>query len=129
MMMYFRSKKYHDEIDCSFFVNDGPNPGDMSKYIVGDTVTIIFSIPQNVSDAINENLSERSGVRVITDFDNKNPAVHIPFLVVDRRHALSWKKTGNLRELGTSIILEAKNGYWEDVFMWVCCAKVPQWAI
>lgn len=127
-MINFRSRKDHGEIDCSFFANDGPNPDDMSKYLIGDKVTLVFGVPQKVIDAVNENLSSRSGVRIITGFGNKNPAVHIPFRVVDRRHALSWKKVGNLRSLGSSIVLEAENGYWEDVFLWVCCDKTPQWA-
>lgn len=124
-MLYFRSKKYQSDINCSFFVKDGPNIDDLNGFMIGDTVTIMIDVTEEIENAIEENLPEHSGVRMFSDLRKKY--IVMPFNVVDRRHALSYKSTGTLQTLGVSIYLEAKSGYWEDIFMCLLCDKQPEW--
>jgi hypothetical protein len=107
---------------------DGQNIDDLSRCQIGDSVSIIFDIPQKIADMVSESgLSDSAGIRIYKD--NNTYSVHIPFKIIERDHSFSWNDIGTLQTLGTSIYVEAKSGYWEDMFKWICLNERPIWAV
>ena len=130
-MIYFRGRKYQETIDCSFFVKDGPNISSLEQYMVGDRVSLMVDVRGQMAEAICDALDVNnlsSAVRVFRLHNTpEEQAVTLFFRVVERRHALSYERPGNLMNLGTSIYLEAEDGYAEDVFRWIFLDKKPAW--
>lgn len=127
MAIYFRDRKYKSTIDSSFMLMNGPEPGDTSAWMMGDAVSVLFDIPNEQADEINDSLSEETGVRVCKSMFGKTSTVDVPCVVVKRSHACAWRETGRLQDLGPSITLEAVNGYWEDVLKWIILGQIPTW--
>ncbi len=127
MSISFRDRKNGRSLDASFFLSDGPKHGDVSKWHVGDGVSVLFEIDRSMVDAINENVTSESGVRANCDFGRDKGMVHVRCVVVQRHHACVWKEVGNLQDLGTSVVLEAISGQWEDVLRWVVLDERPVW--
>lgn len=123
-MIYFRGRKYQQIIDCSFFVKDGPNISSLEQYMVGDRVSLMVDVGEKIREAINEHLGVNKlskavdTSRALTGNPDKSP-ITLHFRVVDRRHTLNYRQVGNLSELGTSIYLEAEDGFAEDIFRWI----------
>lgn len=132
MAIRFRYRKYGTLIDSSFFLVDGQAIAPLDHWHVGDEVSLLFDIEPEQAEAINRRGRAYPEIRAYSDsgggHDPKRWYVHIPFLVVKRTHSASWRDTGRLQTIGTSVTLEATSGYWEDVFLWVCCGEHPEWA-
>lgn len=125
--IYIRERKYRDlrgsTFNCTFSVVDGERYPDFSEAHVGDEVSMLFDITEEQYAGINS--LEHHEVQGYNLHDKYS--VHIPFVVVKRSHGLAWKRVGNLQRLGTSYILEAASGLWEDVFCYICLNQSPPW--
>jgi len=99
--------------------------------MVGDRVSLMVDVRGQMAEAICDALDVNnlsSAVRVFRLHNTpEEQAVTLFFRVVERRHALSYERPGNLMNLGTSIYLEAEDGYAEDVFRWIFLDKKPAW--
>lgn len=114
------------EFNCSFYVTDGEKEIGAESWMVGDEVSLVFTIPEEIHRAINrmEFLRVRSHGNTL---GNAPFSVHMKFKVVKRSHGAMWKSTGKLLSLGSSVWLEALSMPWEEVFRWVCLGEVPGW--
>lgn len=136
MSIHFKSIKYGYEFNVGFFFMDGPNQGDLSTFQNGDTVSLFWHITESQYNCINENIDKKEGVRAYCDsfalVKDKPGRFHtmIQFKVIERRRVLHFRSNDSmsLHDGGYSIILQAENGYWEDVFEWVVMGKKPTWA-
>jgi hypothetical protein len=55
--------------------------------------------------------------------------LQVKCVVVERHHAIVWKSVGQFEALTScSVVLEAKDGYWEDVLKWVVLGHKPDWS-
>ncbi len=125
----FRSRKYNTEIDCSYTVFDGKEPFSLSTFHVGDEVTLLFDISKEMYDSVYA--LGLPDFRVFGDHYSSSDfraTAHIPFTVIKRSHTCSWRNTGKLQLICESVILQAQSSYWEDLFLWICLAQIPDWA-
>lgn len=114
------------EFNCSFHVTDGEKEVGAGSWMVGDEVSILFDVSEEIHRAVD--LLGPSRIRSYgTPMGNAPYSVHMKFKVVKRSHGATWKATGKLLSLGSSIWLEAANRQWEEVFRWVCLGEVPRW--
>jgi hypothetical protein len=125
MSIYFRSLKYGSTIDCSFMVEDGSKPYYPDVHI-GETVRIYFDVSRHKANEMNSLVDE--SVRAMRGLGKGEWMVLIPFKVVDRWHNFAYRKLATLQRSTTQIFLEAENGYWEDVFLWIVRGETPKWA-
>jgi len=130
MSIYFQTIKHKHILNIGFFLKDGLNIGDMSTFHEGDQVSLLWNITKFQYDNINGNIAQSAGVRAYKEINQEKYIVHIPFEVVKRRRALSFREQDQLSlfDLGISIYLQAENGYWEDIFKWVVMGEKPTWA-
>jgi len=120
----FQDRKYGSSLDASFGLWDGERLADVSSYQVGDTVSVCFPDEREKQAAINEN-QPASGDYY---FGSGDGFIRVKCVVVRRSHSVVWKDTGKLQELmGMSIVLEAADGYWEDVLKWIMLGERPAW--
>ena len=132
-MIHFRTRKYGSHMNSSYFLKDGPNIGDLSRFMTGDRVTIMWPCNAEKRDAL-----ETLDPRVIgQDFyvpdaykPDNDMTIFTPCIVVERTHFLSRRHgdIGDLRDAGLSITLEAANGYVEDMLLWIMLGECPAWA-
>ena len=129
-MIYFRDIKYKESIDCSFSARNGSELDMLERCHVGDSVSLIFDVSEHQAGEINQlaDKDARAYWMPAVGGAPKEWSVRIPFVIVDRQHSFSWKSYGTLRAFGHQIFLEAKNGYWEDIFLWVSMGATPPWA-
>lgn len=124
MSVYFRLRKYENSLGQTFFLNNGKAIGDLSRFLVGDTVHVMFPVEAEIADAINA--LERSGFTV--NVSSRPWHVHIACKVVERNHGIVWERVGSFQMVSSSITLEAEDGHWEDVLLWVTEGRKPEWA-
>jgi hypothetical protein len=120
-MIYFRDRKYGGTLNVSYFVKDGGEHLDLSRFHVGDKVSIFFRLTAEQQQVI----SERGDIEVTNGIE---PSAFISFRVVERMHALSTQGGGVLGLSSESLVLEAEMGVWEDVLRWVGMGERPEWA-
>ena len=129
----FRYRKSESEINCGFSTMNGQNYTNVNQLAIGDTVSLFFETSHDLCEAFQARIETNPGVQfmpqaVIPGDRPKLANVMIEFEVVKRNHFYSWKEIGLMRELGLSVVLEAKTGIAEDVFLWVCLQETPSWA-
>jgi hypothetical protein len=129
MTISFRSIRYGTNYNVGFFL-DGTNSRYLLRCSVGDTVSLAWKVSPKQARAINE-LGNRD-VRAIsgTLSEPKTWEVYMQFVIVDKRHYLHEPRENSM-SLGlgsSSIVLEAKNWQWEDIFKWLILGDVPKWA-
>jgi hypothetical protein len=127
-MIYFRYRKYDSTINCSFFAKDGPNIDMLDHCMIGDQVSLMLDVSEKMASCINDLSDQDVRAYSMSIVGPKEWAVHIPFRIVERKHSFSYQSVGNLQSLGKQIFLEAENGYWEDIFLWICVGEKPVWA-
>ena len=128
-MLSVRYRKYHYPINSSYSIYDGSNIDFLHEAMVNDTVHILFPMTRNQLRSIEELGKSHLRENISCSYGRNDECLaHIPFKVVERRHSLSWYEVGQLRKLGMSIVLEATDGYWEDIFLWIACGETPNWA-
>lgn len=132
-MIHFRFRHYETEINSSFMVTNCGETDNLEQYMIGDQVVIRFSISPEMARVINEMIPTREDVVPYSEsgtigLDNDEWGIHMKFRVVARGHMLAWKSTGHLNSRTVQVTLEAVNGWWEDVFLWVCLDQKPAWA-
>lgn len=120
-MIYFRDRKYGGTLNTSFFVKDGGEHCDLSRFHIGDKMLIFFRLTAEQEEAV----ADRGDVQVAHEAVNDSDAL-IPFRVVERSHYLS-ARGGDLRLVSESLVLEAETGVGEDIVRWVCCGERPGW--
>jgi hypothetical protein len=115
MHVTFRDRKHHRHIDASFTLFDGPIPT-QQPWMVGDEVSFIFEITDEQKSAIEDFAWRESNI-----WENR---VHLPCVVVKRRHCAAWKSVGRFDVVNsTSVTLEAISGDWEDILIWIITGR------
>jgi hypothetical protein len=129
-MVYFQSRKYETAIDCSFNLYDGNDLSSFASFMIGDEVVLLFDITRQMYESAQQLNVHPMSVFVDSDsiHNNFKGTAHIPFKVVKRSHACSFRNARSLSLLTESITLQAQSGYWEDLFIWICLGEVPVWA-
>lgn len=121
-MIYFRDRKYGGQINTSFFVKNGSEIDDLSRFQVGDKVLILFRLTPVQAQAI----EERSDHSITRSLSGALEDVLIPFRVAERSHGMA-ARGGDLCLVSGSVGLEAETGVGEDILRWVCCGERPAW--
>lgn len=118
----FRGRRDHQLFNVDYVLWDGHQPGDLSSYLVGDSVDIWF-------------LSKRELVTKLTHYRPAEmeemgfvDALAIPCTVVKRKHGLMWKCAGKFDQCSSvSVTLEAETDFWEEVLKLVLNREEPDW--
>ena len=131
-MIYFRIRKYGTTVDSSFFLKDGQGIADLSGFLRGDSVLVMFRVDAEKYNAL-ECLDPRTigkDLRISVDYpgDAMRFTAHIPCVVAERGHGIGWAAMGEMQYYGPTITFEAINGYAEDVLLWVILNEKPAWA-
>lgn len=131
-MIYFRSRKYGTTIDSSFFLKNGQDIADLSGFLRGDSVLVMFRVDAEKYNAL-EYINPRAignELNISTDYvgDTMRFTANIPCVVVERQHAIGWAAIGDMQYYAATITLEAINGYAEDVLLWIMLNEKPTWA-
>jgi len=106
----FRGRRNHQPFNVDYCLWDGHQPGDLSNYLVGDSVDIWF---------LNQ-------TKLVTELTRYRPAemeemghtdaIVIPCTVVKRKHSLMWKMAGKFDECyKVSVTLEVETDFLEQV--------------
>lgn len=121
MSIMFRLRKYGTCIDASYFLMDGKEMFDAAScWLIGDRVSVMFDATEEMRAAVSE--QGREGFAI---YEGK---AHIPCRVVSRSHAIAWTRIGEFQVLCTSFALEADDGWWEDLLLWITKGTRPRWA-
>lgn len=126
-MIYFRNRKYGSPIDSSFFLKDGPNVGTLERFMLGDLVSVGFRVDAEKASAF-ETVDRRMIGNLHISSGGGEQYAHIPCVVVQRQHIISWQSVGEFRDFGMSITLEAQSGIAEDLLLWIVLRERPAWA-
>jgi hypothetical protein len=110
-------------MDAGFFSDP---IGAIGTWQVGDSVNILFSVDDKYLEPL------RRGVSDLCDphpslCPQGDPNIQIRCKVVEKHHGLAWQRVGSLMSLGDSVVLEAIDGYYEDVLKLVLFNEVPAW--
>lgn len=132
MMIHFRTRKYETPLDSSYFLRDGQDIGDLTKFLVGDQVSISWPCDEAKRDAL-EGLDPRvlgQSMDCPSRIGNDDSFyIHTLCVVVERRHHLSrMGSVGDMKDFGLSITLEGVNGFVEDMLLWLMLNERPVWA-
>jgi hypothetical protein len=123
----FRDIKNKRSLDASFTLYS-QRGGVMSIQSVdawqkGDGVSVCFPDQKQMIENI------RQDCPMGFDFYGSGDLLQVQCVVVERRHSVVWKSVGQFETLvSCSVVLEAKDGYWEDVLKWVVLGQKPEWA-
>lgn len=133
MSLMFRWRKYGHTIDSLYRLVEYTGRTDcrqpMDHWMIGDEVSVMFYITRVMAQQINAAGMRDIGVSTLGSVDEKC-LVHIPCVVVKRSHSIVWEDVGKFQELDpTSVVLEAKDGYWEDILLWIIMGDShrPEW--
>ena len=129
--IYFYRRQYDDDvINCWFSIYDGPNPYQADGWNVGDDVSLIWDVSEEIYKAMG-NMERRDFMCYKTGLNDNKYSVHIPLTIVKKRHTVAQPtsdKFGMLSYFGSNIFVKAKDGLWEDVLLWVLLGRIPEWA-
>lgn len=121
----FRLRKYANGLGQSFFLWNGSTVASLDGYHVGDSVSVMFEVNGEHVEAVNS--LGREDFRISLYMSGQTMA-HIPCKVVERHHTIYWKEVGKFQQASSSIVLEAVDGFWEDLLQWIASGIVPSWA-
>jgi len=120
MGITFRRRKSGQNFDSSYSLYDGGKIICDPAWNVGDEVSVMFEVSKEIVKAVDELDDQVCHVW--------NGFAHIPCKVVRKVHSISWKQVGQFQPLNTSVVLEADQGYWEDLLAWIIVGERPAWA-
>lgn len=131
-MIHFRTRQYKTVIDSSYFLKDGRELGNLTTFLLGDIVTISWPADAEKYNAI-ENINPRALgddlYCAVSWGDQASFHMYTTCIVVERRRNLAHLEKGaDLRDFGLTIVLEATNGYVEDMLLWLMLDERPVWA-
>ena len=122
----FRDIKNKRSLDATFALYN-KRGGVMSIQSVdtwqkGDNVIICFPDQKKMIEDIQQNCP------IGFNFYGAGDLLQVQCVVVERSHSVVWKSVGQFETLvSCSVVLEAKDGYWEDVLKWVLLDQKPEW--
>ena len=124
----FRDIKHKQSFDASFTLYSDRG-GVMSLESVnewqkGDGVSVCFPGQKQTIAEIQQDCP------IGFDFYGSGDLLQVQCVVVERHHSVVWKSVGQFETLiSCNVVLEAKNGYWEDVLKWVILGQKPDWCL
>ena len=118
----FRGRRNHQLFNVDYCLWDVHQPGDLSNYLVGDSVDIWFLNQKKLVAELTEYRPAEMQEMGHTD------AIVIPCKVVKRKHGLMWKYAGKFDECHkVSITLEVETDFWEQVLKTIINHEEPDW--
>lgn len=89
----------------------------------GDNVSVCFPDQLQLIEDI------RKDCPVGVDFYGSGDLLQVKCVVVERYHSVVWRSVGQFETLvSASVVLEAKDGFWEDILKWVVLGQKPEWS-
>ena len=122
----FRDIKNKRSLDASFTLYS-KSRGVISMQSVdswqkGDGVSVCFPDQKQMIKDIRENCPMEF------EFYGSGDLLQVQCVVVERRHSVVWGSVGQFETLvSCSVVLEARDGHWEDVLKWVVLGQKPDW--
>jgi hypothetical protein len=123
----FRDIKDKRALDASFTLyskrNEVMSIQSVDYWHKGDNVSVCFpDQSQLIKDILQDCPAD-------FDFWDSGDLLQVKCVVVERYHSVVWRSVGQLETMvTTSVVLEAKDGYWEDVLKWVVIGQKPEWS-
>ena len=120
----FRGRKNGKCFDAGFFLHATKHThADLSSWQVGDHVGVCFEDQAELIRQVGEHCPSGFAFHPA-----QGSFLQVRCVVVERHRGIIWKAVGRFDELlPCRIVLEAEDGYWEDVLRWVVLGQRPEW--